>query len=160
MQPSQQYVLSLVLLLLATFKSTFGICSLCSDGSTVTNPDYFIGWKELIVVNTCKDLSDIVLFLEIDSDECREVRLWSTICGCPVAKNSYSICEGSQNITKPQQLLGGLVDFTEVESFDFDLLSANGIAFTCALQEFLMQKTKMDRLCVWNKRLMISAAIV
>jgi hypothetical protein len=141
MLPSQLHVLPLVLLL-STFKGThcFLSCSLCSDGSIVTKPDYFLGWTIPVVVNTCKDLSDILLFFDADSDEYRGITSYSAICGCPVAENACSICEGSQNITKPKQVLDGLVDFTLVNCLDFDLLSANGIAFTCAFAESHMQR--------------------
>ena len=141
MLPSQRHVFSLVLLL-STFKGShcFQSCSLCSDGSTVTKPDYFIGWTNPYVINTCKDLSDGLLFIDADSDACFEIRSWGAICGCPVAENSCSICEGSQKITKPQQLLDGLVDFTGVDSFPLDSFSENGIAFTCTLQESRMQR--------------------
>ena len=61
----------------------------------------------------------------------------SAVCGCPGAENACSICEGSQNITKPQQLLDGLVDLG-------DDIPANGLALTygltltCAFTESVM----------------------
>jgi hypothetical protein len=81
------------------------VCNLCLDGSTATKPDYFIGFKDPFVLNTCKDLSDAMLFIGEDSVECQNGRLWGALCGCPVAANACSICEGSQNITRPQQVL-------------------------------------------------------
>ena len=135
MLPSQRHVFSLVLLL-STFKGShcFQSCSLCSDGSTVTKPDYFIGWTNPYVINTCKDLSDGLLFIDADSDACFEIRSWGAICGCPVAENSCSICEGSQNITKPQQVLD-----TIGNPYVAGFLAENGIAVTCEFQESVMQ---------------------
>jgi hypothetical protein len=141
MRPSQLHVFPFVLLLV-TFKSTLGFdsCKLCLDGSTITKPDYFISITTPFVINTCKDFSDGLLFVESDSSLCRDARgEWSAICGCPVAEDACSICEGSQNITKPQQVLDGLVDFTNADIWYFDFLSLNGIAFTCALAESRMQ---------------------
>ena len=45
---------SLLVLLLATFKSALLGCSLCFDGSTTTKLDYVIGLKYPIPLNTCK----------------------------------------------------------------------------------------------------------
>ena len=122
---------SLLVLLLATFKSALG-CSLCFDGSTITKPDYTIGLTYPIPLNTCKDLSDTLLLFGDDSVLCCDARALSVLCGCPVAENACSICEGSQNITRPQQLLDGLVDFENEQS-------PYSLALTCALVESRMQ---------------------
>jgi len=118
-------------LLLATFKIALG-CSLCLDGSAITKPDYVIGLTDPIPLSTCKDISDALLFFPEDLDLCLSAKALGSICGCPVAENACSICEGSQNITRPQQLLDGLVDF-ESEPSTF------GLALTCALVESGMQ---------------------
>ena len=133
MRPTQLHVLPLVLLL-ASFKSTLGLCNLCSDGSTITKPDYFIGVTTPFVLNTCKDLSNALLFFDEDLPECRAARALSAVCGCPVAENACSICEGSQNITRPQQVLDGLVN-TPASG----IALAFGIEITCALAESAMQ---------------------
>jgi hypothetical protein len=130
MRRSHLIILPLALLL-ATLKSALG-CSLCLDGSTITKPDYVIGLMGIIPLNTCKDLSDVLVFIGDDSDRCINARGVSALCGCPVADNACSICKGSQNITRPQQLLDGLVDF-ENEPYTF------GLALTCALVESGMQ---------------------
>jgi hypothetical protein len=106
--------------------------SLCLNGSTITKPDYVIGLTDPIPLNTCKDLSDALVFIGDDSDMCLSARALSALCGCPVADNACSICEGSQNITRPQQLLDGLVDFENEQS-------TSGLALTCALVESRMQ---------------------
>ena len=125
MQPSQLHVLPLVLLLSAHCMQTLG-CNLCLDGSTITKPDYFIGITDPFAINTCKDLSDALFFFNEDAPECRDARQLSSICGCPVAENVCSICEGLQNIPKPQQVLDGLVDIG---------LVTNGVTYNCALVE-------------------------
>jgi hypothetical protein len=139
MRPSQLHVLPLVILLV-TFNSAqcTPVCTLCSDGSTTTKPDYFIGLTNPVLTNTCQDLSDTVLFFYKDALECQATRGYSALCGCPVAENACSICKGSQNITRPQQLLDGLVDLG-------DNIPANGLALTfgnpltCAFTESVMQ---------------------
>jgi hypothetical protein len=98
MRPSQLHVLPFVLLLLVTFKSTLGFenCTLCWDGATITKPgatitklDYSIG----LANNTCKDLSDSLLFLDSDSYDCEQTRfLYSADCGCPVSRVSLDPC--------------------------------------------------------------------
>ena len=147
MRSSQLHALPFVLLL-ATFKSSLGLegCNLCLDGSTITKPDYVLGFTEPFVINTCKALSDTLLFIDNDSDSCRASRTLSAICGCPIAENACSICEGSQNITRPQQSLDGLIDFTvsssasDLEFVDTtDFLQQNDIAVTCALAESKIQ---------------------
>jgi hypothetical protein len=102
------------------------------DGSTITKPDYVIGLTDPISLNTCKDISHALLFFPEDSDLCLSAKALSALCGCPVAENACSICKGSQNITRPQQLLDGLVNF-EIEQSTF------GLALTCALVESRMQ---------------------
>ena len=130
MRPSHLIIFPLALLL-ATFKCALG-CSLCLDGSAITKPDYVIGLTDPIPLNTCKDISDALLFFPEDLDLCLSAKALGSICGCPVAENACSICEGSQNITRPQQLLDCLVDF-ENEPSTF------GLALTCALVESGMQ---------------------
>jgi hypothetical protein len=133
MRPSKLHALPFVLLLIA-FKCAHCIpCNVCLDGSTMTKPDYLIGIKTPIVLNTCKDVSDALSFVDNDSYICKDARYLSALCGCPVAENACSLCEASQNITKPQQLLDGLVDF------DSDFLSQSGLALTCALAESRMK---------------------
>ena len=127
MRLSQLLVLPVVLLL-STFKSTLGLCSLCLDGSTITRPDYVLGLTDPFLINTCKDLADALSLFPEDSDPCLSARALSALCGCPVAENACSICEGSQNITRPQQLLAGLVDFENEPAM-------SGLALTCALVE-------------------------
>ena len=118
-------------LLLSAFKSALA-CSLCLDGSAITKPDYVIGLTDPIPLNTCKDLSNALVFIGDDSELCLDARALSALCGCPVADNACSICKGSQNITRPQQLLDGLVDFENEQS-------TFGLAFTCVLAESRMQ---------------------
>jgi hypothetical protein len=132
MRPSQLHVL-LFVLVLAAFKSTLGLCNLCLDGSTITKPDYFIGITKPLVINTCKDLSDALWPIDSEPVLCGYEQQLSAICGCPIAEDACSICEGSQNITKPQQPLDGLVDHP------LAFLSANDIAVTCAFYESYMQ---------------------
>ena len=121
-----------LVLLLSTFKSALGLCNLCLDGSTITRPDYFIGITDPILLNTCKDIRDALLLFPEDSDLCLSARALSALCGCPVAKNACSICAGSQNITRPQQLLASLMDFENEPAM-------SGLALTCALVESGMQ---------------------
>jgi len=106
------------------------------DGSTITKPDYFVGLTIPYVFNTCKELSNALLFVTDDFEGCRNARALSALCGCPVAENACSICKGSQNITKPQQLLEGLVDFPN-DYFDF---LSYGLEVTCAFAESEMQR--------------------
>ena len=87
------------------------------------------------VINTCKNLSNLMLFFYEDLPQCRDARALNKTCGCPVAENACSICEGLQNITRPQQLLGGLVDLGEANR----LALTYGIALTCAFTELAMQ---------------------
>ena len=47
-----------------------------------------------------------------------------------------SICEGSQKLIKPQQLLDGLVDLGEANR----LTLIYGLALTCAITESVMQR--------------------
>jgi hypothetical protein len=60
----------------ATFKSTLGFegCNLCADGSTITNPDYFIDFFEW----TCQDASNNLLD-EVDRESlhCRQARFFA-----------------------------------------------------------------------------------
>ena len=135
MRPSQLHHVLRFVLLFATFKCThcFLGCNLCLDGSTITKPDYFLGLTEPFVINTCKALSDALLLLvDRENEFCGYAQQLGALCGCPVAENACSICEGSQNITRPRQSLDGLVDFT-------DFLSTSGLALTCALAESRMQ---------------------
>ena len=151
MRASQFYALPLVLLLVK-FKTITG-CSLCLDGSTITNSDYVIGvtvqlgiadWTILLEEDapvapsyTCKDVSDALLDYSEDSYECLGARALSAFCGCPVAKNACSICESSQHIISPQQLLDGLKNFDEEFLYVGD--SSIRLDSTCEISDSRLQ---------------------
>ena len=127
------------MLLLATFKSAqcFLECTLCLDGSTTTKPDHFIGLTSPYVLNTCKEFSNALLSVDNDSKLCVAARTLGVICGCSVQENACPICEASQNITRPQQSLDGLVVIPDFANEEF------GLAFTCALAESMMQVSQI-----------------
>ena len=105
-------------------------CRLCRDESSMmAHPGLVLDLKRPLPLKTCQDLGNALTFLSEDSDLCSNARSLATLCGCPQDSNfdKCTICDKSTSMTRPKQVLDGLVDLGDQDTF--------GLERTCELVE-------------------------
>lgn len=115
---------------------TCATCTLCENGEAIAKPEYFLGIEDPLPLGKCRDLDiSLAAFVEAGSGLCEYSRALSTLCGCPRSEKACSIC--GENMTRPQQLLDGLVDLSILDlSIPLDI--------TCEYVESAMNRMAVD----------------
>lgn len=104
------------LLLISTAASpssvaAFTPCSVCKDGSEITNPEGYIGMTEPVALLDCKSLNAIIPFLGVETDECIGSQALGTICGCPIPEGACRFCGEGVSVTSPRLEVDSLIDY-------------------------------------------------
>ena len=96
-------VFSLVLLVtvVANNSNDNDKCTVCRDGQTMSDPSRIVfgeGGGGLLGGQTCLQINNLAqqLFFQSD-DNCRLVQSVGTLCGCPPATNSCSVCPNNNS---------------------------------------------------------------
>ena len=80
-------------------------CTLCWDGSSITNPDNDVDiYGDGREVYTCQQWNDGLEGLPNDSRSCHRARSgFGVTCGCPVYGDPCTICKGGALMDKPEK---------------------------------------------------------
>ena len=92
----------LLLLLLAIISHDHIVtgCTVCRDGSAITDPDRELSIPQgssPIPITDCSTLDLVSNFIPADSTDCLGIQLYGPLCGCPLPDNACVLCGSTRN---------------------------------------------------------------
>lgn len=122
-------------------------CSLCRDGAAMGNPGRLIPNLGVLGGLECVQIDDLLgrLYPNSSHPECQSVQALGTMCGCPEADNTCSLCPNGNKVSRRerelpflQDLFAGLIPNCEMmEAYFLSTENSTGTGLCLVAQDYM-----------------------